>query len=179
MIESLRCNQGSRNCSTIHTDKGTGRPPRSLVNCARDQLLACARFTREQNSGIRRRNLGHARKHCSQGGRDPYNLFKHEGLIDLLPERHVLVLKAVFQILDFFESFFQFGPSFFDLSIVSGVLYRDCYLVRHLRKKPNIDSTERMVLAAAKRQYTENAIPANKWQDTACFETLGNGRLIL
>jgi len=30
------------------------------------------------------RNLGHARKHCSQGGRDPYNLFKHEGLIDLL-----------------------------------------------------------------------------------------------
>src|SRR5437870_6266803 len=53
------------------------------------------------------------------------------------------------------------------LAIGSGVLYRDGYLVRHLRKKPNIDSTERMVLAAAKRQYTENAIPANKWQDTA------------
>src|SRR5437016_13358306 len=149
------------------------------MNCARDQLFACARFTREQNSGIRRRNLGHARKDCPQGGRDPYNLLKHEGLIDLLPERHVLVLNTVFQLLNFLESFFQFGPSFFDLAIGSGVLYRDGYLVRHLRKKPNIDSAERMVLAAAKRQNSENAIPANKWQDTAGFETLGNGRLIL
>src|SRR6266478_7961089 len=179
MTEQFRCNQGSRNCSTIRTDEGTGRSPRSLVNRTSDQLFAGARFTCEQNSGIRRRNLRHARKHCSQGGRDPYNLFKHEGLIDLLPERHVLVLKTVFQILDFFESFFQFGPSFFDLAIGSGVLYRDGYLVRHLRKKPNIDLTERIVLAAAKRQYTENAIPANKWQDTAGLETLRDGRLIL
>src|SRR5439155_26143804 len=116
---------------------------------------------------------------CVKGWITPYNPFNHECIHDLLPERHVLVLKTLFQILNFFESFFQFGPSFFDLAIGSGILYRDGYLVRHLRKKPDIDSTERMVLAAAKRQNAENAIPANKWQDTAGFETLVNGRVIL
>src|SRR5467141_2225944 len=45
MTEQLRCNQGSRNCSTIDADKSTGGPPRSLVNCARDQLFARSGFT--------------------------------------------------------------------------------------------------------------------------------------
>src|SRR6185369_2004719 len=47
MAEQFRCNQGSRDCSTIRTNESKGRPARSLVDCARDQLFACACFTRQ------------------------------------------------------------------------------------------------------------------------------------
>ena len=44
------------------------------------------------------------RKDSFQGGRGSHDLFKHEDLINLLPQDHILVMKAVFQPFDFFES---------------------------------------------------------------------------
>jgi hypothetical protein len=48
--------------------------------------------------------IGEAREDSFQGGRGAHDLLKHEDLIDLLPEDDVLVMKAVFQPLDFCES---------------------------------------------------------------------------
>src|SRR6202022_1401343 len=101
------------------------------------------------NGGIRRRYLRYPREHCSEGGRGTHNLFKHEGLIDLFPERQVLVLQAVFQALDFFKGFLQIGSGVGDFAICRRVLYRDGDLIRYLGKKSNIILADGTLLSSA------------------------------
>ena len=42
----------ARNCRAIHTYEGTRRPRRAFVNRPRDEFLACASFTGDENCGI-------------------------------------------------------------------------------------------------------------------------------
>jgi len=106
MTEQFRCNQGSRNCSTIHADEGHGTTAETSCEIARAinslpvPVSPVSRTVESVGATLTRE------KALLAGRERPYNLFKHEGLIDLLAERHVLVLRRSFRSLNFFESFF-------------------------------------------------------------------------
>jgi hypothetical protein len=87
------------------------------VDRAGDPLFTCARFTGEENGGIRWRYLGYAREHCLEGGRGTHNLLKHENVIDFLVKNQVFMLKAVLRALNFFEGLFQFGSGASDFVV--------------------------------------------------------------
>src|SRR4030095_1745809 len=93
MAEQLRGDQVARDCCTVYADESTSRPLGSPVNSACNQLLACSRFTRDENRGIAWCNFGDAREHSLQSGRSPDNLFKHRGLVDFFTESGVLQLE--------------------------------------------------------------------------------------
>jgi len=78
---------------------------------AGDQFFSGTSFACNQHGRIGWSDLHDAREDRFQGGRGAHDLLEHEGLIDLLPEDHVLVMKVVFQPLDFFESLLQFSSS--------------------------------------------------------------------
>src|ERR1700733_6667938 len=78
---------------------------------ASDQFLPGTCFARNQHRRVGGSDFHDARKDSFQGGRGAHDLLKHEDLIDLLPEDDVLVMKAVFQPLDFFESLLYFSLS--------------------------------------------------------------------
>ena len=65
------------------------------------------------------------------------------------------------------------------LSIFQSVLHRDRDLARYLRKEPEINLAEGILLPSAEAQETEDTIPANKWQEATGFEALGDGWFIL
>src|SRR5258708_3884001 len=85
--------------------------PRTLMYGARNQFLSGTCFARNQHRRVGGSDFHDAGKDGFQGGRGAHDLLKHGDLIDLLPERHVLVMKAIFQPLNFFESFLQFSSS--------------------------------------------------------------------
>src|SRR5882724_7764039 len=60
------------------------------MNSACNQLLACSRFTRDENRGIAWCNFGDAREHSLQSRGGPDNLFEHRGLVDFFTESGVL-----------------------------------------------------------------------------------------
>src|SRR5579864_8323840 len=93
MSEQLREDQVTGDCCAVHADEGTSRPQGSPVNSACNQLLACSRFTRDENRGIAWRDFGDARQHSLQSRRGSDNLFKHRGLVDFLTESSVLQLE--------------------------------------------------------------------------------------
>jgi hypothetical protein len=70
------------------------------------QLLPGTYFNRNQHRRVGGSDVHDARKDAFQGGQGTNNLVDHEDLINLLPEDDVLIIKAVFQPFDFFESFF-------------------------------------------------------------------------
>src|ERR1700739_4686372 len=80
-----------------------------LMYSAGDQLFACAGFTYDQARGVRRSDVHNPREAPLQGGRGTTNLLKHEGLMDLLPECEVVVVKPISQMFDFFECLFELG----------------------------------------------------------------------
>src|ERR1700739_1175489 len=80
-----------------------------LMYSAGDQLFACAGFTYDQDRRVRRSDLHDPREHSLEGGRGTDNLLKHEGLVDLLAECEVFVVKPISQMLNFLESLFQLG----------------------------------------------------------------------
>src|ERR1700730_196051 len=96
--------QRRRNRGAIHGNKSLASTLRTLMYSARDQFLPGTCFARNQHRRVGGSDFHDARKDSFQGGRGAHYLLKHDDLIDLLPEDDVLVMKAVFQPLDFFES---------------------------------------------------------------------------
>src|SRR5689334_9515245 len=93
MAEQFRSDQVARDCCAVDANESTPRPLGPFVNSACNQLLACSRFTRDENRRIAWRNFGDAREHGLQSGGGPDNLFKHRGLVDFFTERGVLQLE--------------------------------------------------------------------------------------
>src|SRR5712664_568022 len=66
---------------------------------AGDQFLTGTGFARYQHRGVRGGNLDDTRNYGFQGRRGAHNFFKQEGLIDLLPQRQVLVMNLLLYLL--------------------------------------------------------------------------------
>src|SRR5260370_22090459 len=96
MAKQFRGNQRGRKRSTIHTDEGTSSPPGSFVNGTGDEFFACAGFPRNQNAGVGGSDFGDSRKNGLQRPRCTENFLEHRSLVDLLPKRHILLLKFLF-----------------------------------------------------------------------------------
>src|SRR5260370_11483697 len=107
VAKQFRGDQRRRNRGAIHANKSLGSTLRTLMYSARNQFLPGACFARNQHGRVGGSDFHDAGEDSFQGGRGAHDLLKHEDLIDLLPEDHVLVMKAVFQPLDFFESLLQ------------------------------------------------------------------------
>src|SRR6202171_2611643 len=104
VAKQFRGDERRRNRGAIHANKSLAGTLRTLMYGARNQFLPGTCFARNQHRRVGGSDFHDAGKDGLQGGRGAHDLFKHEDLIDLLPEDHVLVMKAVFQPLDFFES---------------------------------------------------------------------------
>jgi len=104
VAKQFRGDERRRNCGAIDGNKRVASTLRTLMYGSRNQFLPSAGFARNQHRRIGGSNFHDARKDSFQSGRGTHNLLKHEDLIDLLPQDNVLVMKAVFQPLDFFES---------------------------------------------------------------------------
>src|SRR6185503_7097422 len=62
MTEQFRGDQRRSQRRTVHTDERAPRSPGALVDRAGDELLSRARFSGDENGGVRRRHLGDARQ---------------------------------------------------------------------------------------------------------------------
>src|SRR5260370_11762299 len=84
IAEQLRGDQVTGYGCAVYADEGTARPLGAPVNGACNQLLACSRFTRDENRGITWCNFGDAREHSLQSWGGPDNLFKHRDLLHFI-----------------------------------------------------------------------------------------------
>src|ERR1700693_4984800 len=69
------------------------------MNSARNKLLACPGFARDQNGGVCGSNLGYEREYLLQRGRSPADLVEHCRLIDFFAPSDVLVFESLFRLL--------------------------------------------------------------------------------
>src|SRR6266481_9595869 len=66
---------------------------------ARNKLLACPGFARDQNGGVCGSNLRNKREYFLQGARTPDDLVAHRSLIDFFGQGDVLVFQSLFGLL--------------------------------------------------------------------------------
>src|SRR5262249_8902697 len=95
VAEQLRGDQGWRERRTVHADEGTSRPLGSLVDGARDELLARPGFTRDEDGGVGGSHLGNPREDDLQRLGRADNLLEHRGAIHLVAQRQVLAIELV------------------------------------------------------------------------------------
>src|SRR5580658_6654059 len=97
MAEQLRGDQVTWDGCAIHTHKWACGAQGAPVHRAGNQFLACAGLARDQNSGIRGSDFGHAGKHRSESRRSSNNFLEHRRFIDFLAQRNVLLLQSLFR----------------------------------------------------------------------------------
>src|SRR5258708_22656401 len=66
---------------------------------ARNKLLACPGFARDQNGGVCGSNLRNKREYSLQGARTPDDLVAHRSLIDFFGQGDALVFESLFRLL--------------------------------------------------------------------------------
>src|SRR5580692_7476401 len=96
-------NQRWSKSGTVHAHEGALRPTRSLMDSASDQFLTSSSLSTNKNARIGGRNFHQPRKHSLQPRRGADDLFEHERLVDLLPERKVFVTHPLFGSLPIFN----------------------------------------------------------------------------
>ena len=97
VAEQLRRDELARNGRAIDADEGPRGARRSLVDRARDELLARAGLTGDQHGRIRRRDLGHVGEHRLQRRRRPDDLLEHRGPVHLVPQYQIFFVELILQ----------------------------------------------------------------------------------
>src|SRR5713226_8533839 len=77
------------------------------MDSACDELLASAGLPRNQNSGIRSSDFGSMGKNSLQRLRGANNFLEHRSPIHLVPQRQILSIQLVLELLDFLKRSFQ------------------------------------------------------------------------
>src|SRR5260370_2351462 len=165
MTKQLAFEKAKRNGCAIHFYKRMTLARAQIVNCAGDHFFASTRLALYEDRRIRRRNDSNALKHSFQRLTISNDLFE-------------IVLKPdfVFQVERLLR---QPIPSLRYLLIVQSILDADGDLRRYLCKEPDVSLAEGVLLPSAKSQKAKDAIPADKWHETAGLKALGDSRFIL
>src|SRR4029077_3802087 len=71
------------------------------------ELLASAGLPSNQNGGIRSSDFGSLGKNSLEGLRSAYNFLEHRSPVHLVPQRQILSIQLVLELLDFLKRSFQ------------------------------------------------------------------------
>src|SRR5436853_2743273 len=94
MAKQFRGDEGRRNRGAIHCNESLAGTLRTLMYGAGNQFLPGTCFAGNQHRRVGWSDFHDAGEDGFQGGGGAHDLLKHERLVDLLPEDHVLVMKA-------------------------------------------------------------------------------------
>ena len=165
MAKQLAFEEAQGDGCAIHLYKRLTLARAQVVNGASDHLFAGTRLALDEDGRVRRCDYSNALEHGFQLWTISDDLFEIMLSPDFVFQVELLLRQPLL------------GLSY--LSIFQSVLHRDRDLARYLRKEPEINLAEGILLPSAEAQETEDTIPANKWQEATGFEALGDGWFIL
>ena len=103
VTEQFRADESRRYRRAIHAHKSLSGASRFLVDRASDEFFSRPGFTGKEHRGVRRRDLGDARKHLFQGSGRADDLLEHGRFVDFFTQGDVLFLNPLFRPLAIFD----------------------------------------------------------------------------
>ena len=165
MSEQLAFEQARWNRGAVQLHERALGPGAQIVNGAGDELFARSGFPVNQHCGIGRRDSLHLLQNLPKRGAAADNLIEIHLGADFLLEIEVLLRELVFEI--------RYLP------VRNRVLDRDRHLVCDLHGEIDLVRGELLFLQPGESDDTEDAVPADKWQDAASLEALGHGGVFI